>query len=68
MASIRNLFTGMPPMLDALAQQTDVKLPSFFPQAGLNCMSGQPGSMFNAIAGVKQQPVILLCSRTHHIY
>jgi hypothetical protein len=35
MASIRNLFMGMPPMLDALAQQTDVKLPSFFPQVGL---------------------------------
>lgn len=32
MGAIRNLFTGMPPMLDALAQQTDVRLPSFMPQ------------------------------------
>ncbi len=32
MGAIRNLFTGMPPMLDALAQQTNVQLPSFMPQ------------------------------------
>jgi hypothetical protein len=37
MASVRNLFMGMPPMLDALAQQTDVKLPSFFPQVYNHC-------------------------------
>jgi hypothetical protein len=33
MAPIRQLFTTMPPMLDALAQQTNVQLPSFMPQA-----------------------------------
>ena len=32
MSAIRNLFTGMPPILDALAQQTNVQLPSFMPQ------------------------------------
>lgn len=32
MAPLRNLFMGMPPMLDALAQQTNVQLPSFLPQ------------------------------------
>ena len=33
MAPIRQLFTAMPPMLDALAQQTNVQLPSYMPQA-----------------------------------
>jgi hypothetical protein len=32
MAPLRSLFTGLPPMLDALAQQTNVQLPSFLPQ------------------------------------
>ena len=32
MAPLRNLFMGMPPMLDALAQQTTVQLPAFLPQ------------------------------------
>lgn len=31
---LQKLFTGLPPMLEALQQQTDVKLPSWMPQAG----------------------------------
>jgi flotillin len=35
MAPIRSLFTSLPPMLDALSTQTDVKLPSWLPQSGV---------------------------------
>lgn len=31
MAPIRGLFTGLPPMLDALSSQTDVELPKWLP-------------------------------------
>ena len=31
MAPLRGLFTGLPPMLDALSSQTDVKLPKWLP-------------------------------------
>ena len=31
MGPLRNLFTSLPPMLDALSTQTDVKMPSWLP-------------------------------------
>ncbi|KAK9828845.1 hypothetical protein WJX72_002382 [[Myrmecia] bisecta] len=34
MAPIRNLFTSLPPMLEALQQQTNVQLPAWLPQNG----------------------------------
>ena len=34
MAPLRNIFTSLPPMLDALGTQTNVQLPSWLPRPG----------------------------------
>ena len=41
MAPMRNLFTSLPPMLEALGTQTDVKMPSWLPQHAAQVDAGE---------------------------
>jgi flotillin len=55
MAPLRNLFTSLPPMLDALATQTSVQLPSWMPQ-GAKTEAGTSDNAARSLPAV-QKPV-----------
>ena len=44
MGPLRNLLQGMPPMLEALQQQTNVQMPSWLPQAIPRSVEADPSS------------------------
>jgi flotillin len=55
MAPIRSLFTSLPPMLDALSTQTDIKMPSWMPNqngASSGAANGAQGATMRAATNV----------------
>jgi flotillin len=45
MAPLKNLFTSLPPMLEAVQEQTGMKLPSWMPQQGNIATSSTKGGL-----------------------